>query len=95
MNALGVHTDLGEVVDVDVKVEEDIGEDELEGWQQHCHDYTVTVEIQIGIISIFSQTHRFVHKIINFLMGSHCGKLVLHSEILGYEGLEFWSEDNL
>ena len=31
MNALGVHTDLGEVVDVDSKVEEDICEDELEG----------------------------------------------------------------
>ena len=30
----GVHTDLGEVVGVDGKVEEDIGKDELEGWQQ-------------------------------------------------------------
>ena len=31
MNDWGVHTDLGEVVGVDGKVEEDIGEDELEG----------------------------------------------------------------
>ena len=31
MNDLGVHTDLGKVVGVDGKVEEDIGEDELEG----------------------------------------------------------------
>ena len=50
---------------MDGKVEEDIGEDELEGRTQH------------------------------FLMGSHWGKLVLHSEILGYEGLGFWREDNL
>ena len=33
MNDLGVHKDLGEVVGVDGKVEEDIGEDELKGWQ--------------------------------------------------------------
>ena len=34
MNDLVVHTDLGKVVGVDGKVEEDIGEDKLEGWQQ-------------------------------------------------------------
>ena len=45
MNELGVHTDLGEVVGVDGKVEEDIGEDELEGWQQHCHDCTVEIDL--------------------------------------------------
>ena len=84
MKDWGVHTDLGEVVGVDGKVEEDIGEDKLEGWQQPS-----------GVLSIFTQIHRFVHKIINFLMGSHCGKLVLHSEILGYEGLGFWRENNL
>ena len=34
MKDWGVHTDLGEVVGVDGKVEEDIGKYKLEGWQQ-------------------------------------------------------------
>ena len=34
MKDWGVHADLSEVVGVDGKVEEDIGEDKLEGWQQ-------------------------------------------------------------
>ena len=44
MKDLGVQMDLGEVVGVDGKVEKDIDEDELEGWQQHCHDCTLKID---------------------------------------------------
>ena len=44
----------------------------------------IALQRQIGVISIFTQTHK-VHKVIYFLMGSHCGRFVLHSEILGCE----------
>ena len=35
---------LGEVVGVDGKVEEEFGEDKLEGWQQPCYDCTVEID---------------------------------------------------
>ena len=44
----------------------------------------IALQRQISVLSIFTQTHK-VHKVINFLMGSHCGRFVLHSEILGCE----------
>ena len=47
---------LGDVVGVDRKVEEDIGEAELEGWQQPCHDCAVEIDGRFSL---------FLHKLID------------------------------
>ena len=54
----------------------------------------IVLQIDWRYLHFFTNS-QIVHKIKNFLMGTHCGKLVMHSEILGYEGLGFWREDNL
>ena len=55
MNDLVVHTELGEVVGVDGKVEEDIGEDKLEGWRLYCRDRLALSPFLHKLIDLFTK----------------------------------------